>query len=328
MSRYRWLFWAIAAVSAVLALRFAARFPWATTVTALRAADWPLLAAAALASLASVAAKGWAWHLLLRPAWPHRWRDAQAATIVGAAVSAVSVSVSGEAARLQTLARRTEPPLGTVVSSVVWSRVTEAIALAVFLAASLMLLPPGSWVRGVRIGAALALGVVVLLWLTGAWRGLVQRLPARWRNVTGIGSATGTPPLPAPVALGVANWVLQWVAYHWSIVAVGIAAPSGAALAALVAANLGGILRLTPGNVGVLQASIVMGLLPFGVAADRALAAGLALQAVQVVPVFAAGLAIAGGAVFRTRAPAVVVAPFSRSAGGTAADSGTGGSAG
>lgn len=328
MSRYRWVFWTIAAVSAVFAVRFAARFPWATTVTALRTADVLLLAGAGLASLASVAAKAWAWHLLLRPAWRHRWRDAQAATIVGAAVSAVSVSVSGEAARLQALAGRSEAPLGAAVSSVVWSRVTEAIALAVFLAASLVLLPPGPWVRGVRIGAALGLGVVALLWLTGAWRGLVKQLPARWRNVTGIGSATGTPPLPAPVALGVANWVLQWVAYHWSIIAVGIEAPPGAALAALVAANLGGILRLTPGNVGVLQASIVMGLLPFGVAADRALAAGLALQAVQVVPVLATGLAIAGSAVFRTRTPAVVVAPLSTSAGGTAADSGTDGSAG
>ncbi|MGH7517954.1 MAG: lysylphosphatidylglycerol synthase domain-containing protein [Gemmatimonadales bacterium] len=322
MRRYRWLFWAAAALSAVFAVRYAARFPWATTVAALRDADWLLLAGAGLASLASVLAKGWAWHLLLRPAWPHRWRDAQAATIVGAAVSTVSVSVSGEAARLQTLAGRSEPPLGTVVSSVVWSRITEAIGLALFLAAFLVLLPPGAWVGGVRIGAAAVLGLVALLWLTGGWRRLMTRLPGGWQHVAGVGSSTGTPTLPAPVALGVVNWVMQWLAYHWSIVGVDIAAPSGAALAALVAANLGGILRLTPGNVGVLQASIVMGLLPFGVGADRALAAGLALQAVQVVPIIIAGVAIAGGAALR--APA----PLSTTAGGSAADSGRGGSAG
>ncbi len=326
MSRYRWLFWAIAAVSAAFAVRFTTRFPWASTAAALRDADWLLLAAAGLASLASMVAKGWAWHLLLRPAWPHRWGDAQAATLVGAAVSTVSVSVSGEAARLQTLAGRREPPLGSAVSSVVWSRITEALALAVFLAASLAVQPPGPWVRGVRIGAAAVLGLVALLWVSGGWRRLMACLPARWQRVTGVGSTTGTPALAGPVALGVANWGLQWLAYHWSIVAVGIAAPPGAALAALVAANLGGILRLTPGNVGVLQAAIVMGLLPFGVEADRALAAGLALQAVQVVPIILAAVAIAGRAVFR--APAAVPASINPTAAGSAADSGRGGSAG
>ncbi len=321
MRRYRWLFWVIGALSAVFAVRYAMHFPWATTLSALRGADWVLLTGAGLASLLSLCAKGWAWHLLLRPAWPHRWRDAPAATLVGAAVSTVSVSVSGEAARLQTLAARGEPPLGTVVSSLLWSRITEAISLAVFLAAAFALLPPGPWVRGVFIGTVVMLVALALLWLTGAWRRLIIRLPPRWQGLAGIGSATGTPPLTAPVALGLANWVLQWLAYHWSIIGVGIVAPPGGALAALVAANLGGILRLTPGNVGVLQASIVMGLLPFGVPADRALAAGLALQAAQVVPTILAAVAVAGSAAFRARAA------LSTSAAGTAADSGTGGSA-
>ena len=321
MKRYRWLFWIVGAVSAVLAVRFAVRFPWATTLEALRGADLLLLAAAGAASLASLVAKGWAWHLLLRPAWPHRWRDAQAATLVGAAVSIVSVSVSGEAARLQTLAARREPPLGTTVSSVVWSRITEAIALAIFLAGSLVLLPPGPWTRGTRVVAGAGVGLLLALWGTGGWRRLVQWLPARWRHAAGIGSATGTPPLPAPVTLGFANWVLQWLAYHWTIVAVGIAAPPAAALTALVAANLGGMLRLTPGNLGVLQASVVMGLLPFHVPADRALAAGLALQAVQIVPTLLAALAVAGGRAFRASPP------LRTSAAGSAGDSGTGGSA-
>jgi uncharacterized membrane protein YbhN (UPF0104 family) len=318
---YRWLLWAIAAASLVFAVRYATRFPWASTIAALRNADWLLLGGAGLASLLSVCAKGSAWHLLLRPAWPHRWRDAQAATLVGAAVSTVSVSVSGEAARLQTLAARSDPPIGTVVSSLVWSRITEAIGLAVFLGASFALLPPGPGVQAVRIGTVVGLATIALLWMTGAWRGLIVRLPDRWQQVAGIGSVTGTPPLVAPVALGAVNWALQWLAYHASIIGVGIVAPPGAALAALVAANLGGILRLTPGNVGVLQAAIVMGLLPFGVHADQALAAGLALQAAQIVPTVVAGVAVAGRAALRPRAT------LRTSAAGSAADSGTGGSA-
>jgi uncharacterized membrane protein YbhN (UPF0104 family) len=319
---YRWLLWAIAAASVVFAVRFATRFPWDTTLAALQQADWLLLVGAGIASLLSVCAKGWAWHLLLKPAWPHRWRDAQAATLVGAAVSTVSVSVSGEAARLQTLAARSDPPIGTVVSSLVWSRITEAIGLAVFLGACFALLPPGPGVQAVRIATAVVLLAIALLWITGAWRWLIVRLPARWQHVAGIGSVTGTPPLVAPVALGVVNWGLQWLAYHASIIGVGIVAPPGAALAALVAANLGGILRLTPGNVGVLQASIVMGLLPFGVPADQALAAGLALQAAQIVPTILAGIALAGRAALRPRAA------FRTTVAGSAGDSGTDGSAG
>jgi uncharacterized membrane protein YbhN (UPF0104 family) len=318
--RYRWVFWAIGAVSAVLAVRFAFRFPWTPTLQALRGADLALLSAAGVASLGSLVAKGWAWHLLLRRAWPHGWWDAQAATLVGSAVSTVSVSVGGEAARLQTLAARREPPLGTTVSSVVWSRITEAIALAVFLAGSLLLLPPGPWTRAARISALVGAGVLCALWATGAWRRIFHRLPERWRAAAGIGSATGTPPLLAPVLLGLVNWVLQWIAYHATIVAVGIEASPAAALTALVAANLGGILRLTPGNLGVLQASVVMGLLPFDVHADQALAAGLALQAVQVVPTVLAALAVGGVGSLR---PAVRT-----SAAGIEVDSGRGGSGG
>jgi uncharacterized membrane protein YbhN (UPF0104 family) len=328
VKRYRWVFWAIAALSAVLAVRYAAQFPWASTADALRHAHWGLLAAAGAASLLSVSAKAWAWHLLLRPAWPHRWADAQVATIAGAAVSVVSVSVSGEAVRMQALAGRSDPPLGPLVSSIVWSRVTEAIALAVFLAVSLLVLPPLPWIRAARVVAVIALVVVSVLWLTGAWRALVTRLPARWQRTAGVGTASGTPSLPAPVALGVANWALQWLAYHGSIVGVGIDAPPGAALGALVAANLGGLLRLTPGNVGVLQASVVMGLLPFGVHADRALAAGLALQAVQVAPVLLAAALVATRVARPPGAVSAPAAPISTTGAGSEAGSGTGGSEG
>jgi uncharacterized membrane protein YbhN (UPF0104 family) len=321
MRRYRWVFWAIGALSAVLAIRFAVRFPWTPTLEALRGADRLLLAAAGLASLGSLMAKGWGWHILLRRVWPHGWWDAQAATLVGAAVSTVSVSVGGEAARLQTLAARREPPLGTSISSVLWSRVAEAIALVVFLAGSLLLVPPGPWTRAARLAAAAGFGLLLLLWVTGAWRRLFRRLPPAWQRAAGIGSTTGTPPLLGPVLLGVANWVLQWLAYHASILSVGIAASPAAALTALVAANLAGILRLTPGNLGVLQAAVVLGLLPFGVSADRALAAGLALQAVQVLPTIAAAVAVGGGASLRP-------APLRTTAAGIGADSGTDGSAG
>jgi len=47
-------------------------------------------------------------------------------------------------------------------------------------------------------------------------------------------------------------------------------------------------------QVRQLQASLVVGMLAFHIPEDQALAAGLALQAVQVLPVIAIGIALVG----------------------------------
>jgi uncharacterized membrane protein YbhN (UPF0104 family) len=58
--------------------------------------------------------------------------------------------------------------------------------------------------------------------------------------------------------------------------------------------NLGAIPRLTPGNIGVVQGAMVLALAPAGVSVAKAVAAGLALQAVQAVPVMLVGVLILG----------------------------------
>jgi uncharacterized membrane protein YbhN (UPF0104 family) len=76
--------------------------------------------------------------------------------------------------------------------------------------------------------------------------------------------------------------------------AAGLHLPVVASLTALLAVNIGGIGRLTPGNLGVTQAAMVAALLPFGVVADRAVAAGVALQAIQVLPILALAASVVG----------------------------------
>src|SRR3989475_389833 len=70
---------------------------------------------------------------------------------------------------------------------------------------------------------------------------------------------------------------------------------------ALVATNLSGLLRPTPANVGVVQAALVVGLLPFGVAPEQAVAAGLALQGLQVLPVLLLGAMATGWRLLRLK---------------------------
>lgn len=294
MKPWRWVFATIAVVTAVLAVRFAISFPWAGTLNAVVRADWLLLAAASVANVVSLVAKGWAWHLILLPRARHRWRTAQAATFVAAAVNSVSVSVSGEAARVQLAATRDAVPVSAGIWSLVWCRLIEAVGLIVFLAVVLAVIPTERWMRPIEIGAWIVLGLLGAAWLLGAGPRLLEMLPAKWRaQIAGWGG-----PRPrlwvAPLGLSVVNWAAQWLTFHWAVVATHVSTSANVSLAALVMANVGGIFRITPGNIGVLQASLVLGMLAFHIPEDQALAAGLVLQAVQVVPVLAIGVALVG----------------------------------
>lgn len=270
----RWWRWAVAILLVAAALRYALHFPWVDTWDALASADVGLLATAAMANLLSLACKAGGWHLILRPDARVRVRTTQAATFAGAAVGSVAIAMSGEAARLHLLSTRDGVPASVAARSIAASRVLEAAGLGVFL----LLLAAGQvGVHGWRlVAAALGLGggaLAVLMWLR------------RGRRVDELLLA---------LTFTVAAWLLQWATYHWAIAATHAAVTPGSSALALLLSNAGGILRLTPGNVGVLQGAVVLGLAPAGVPAARAVAAGLALQAVLVLPVVGVGLVILG----------------------------------
>jgi uncharacterized membrane protein YbhN (UPF0104 family) len=273
------------------AIRFGVTFPWAQTMDALGNSDWMLLVGAGAVSILSLMAKGSAWHLLLRRLTPIRARTAQVATMLGAAVNSISISVSGEAARAQAAGSRDGVPFGLAAASLIASRVVEALGLVVFLAVVLVLLP--MWPGARSIGLILA-GVAVVV--TAGYYLLPRR---RWHPALVRLAATGPSGLAAPVALATLSWVIQWLTYHWSFVATGAAVTPAVSLAALVTANVAGILRLTPGNIGVMQGSLVLGMRAFEMPPANALAAGLALQAVQVIPVLLIGIGIVGAQGFR-----------------------------
>src|SRR2546425_11681022 len=171
--RWRWVWWLAGLGGAGLALKFFVGFPWCVTFAALLDASPWLLAVAFVVNLSSLVAKGWAWHLILKPVAPHSWRAAQEANLVGAAVNDLSVAVAGEVARVHLIARQAGVPVGTAVSSVVWTRVAEALALAgvLVMAPSVLQLEP--WLRALQGGVGLGLVVVLLLaWgRGGGWGG-------------------------------------------------------------------------------------------------------------------------------------------------------------
>ncbi len=292
----------LACGAAALAL-FLGRFPWREVPAVLARANLAILGLALVVNLGSLVAKGWAWWFLLQPAAKCRWRTAQEANLIGAAMNTISVTVLGETARVQDLAIREGIPIGAVAASVVRVRAVEALALAGFMLLAPAALPLPPLLHGLQItGGALVLALVAAAW-SGRRARLLERIPAKVRAVLTSVTETGSMRTFVPaLLLALVNWVALWATYQLVLSAFGIGVPLAASFTALILTNLSGLFRLSPGNVGVTQAAMIVALLPFGVRPHEALVAGLALQAVQILPVLALALAAVSGRQLAARA--------------------------
>jgi uncharacterized membrane protein YbhN (UPF0104 family) len=291
----RWIWWLVGLVGVGLALRFFTGFPWNVTFATLLNANRWLLLIALVVNLSSLVAKGWGWHVILKTVAPHSWRVAQEANLVGAAVNDLSVAVAGEAARVHLIVQRGGVPAGVAVASVVWTRVAEGLALALFLVMAPSVLQLEPWLRAAQSAVGLGLVVVLLLAWARGWAWLADRLPAWVQARLAVLRTMGTGGrLVWPTAFALYNWAAQWATYHLVLRATHVPISPAASFTALIVVNLGGLLRPTPANVGVTQAALVVGLLPFGVAPEHAVAAGLALQGLQVLPVLFLGATVTG----------------------------------
>lgn len=304
----RWIILALAILALGFALHFGLSFPWAATLSTLKASNWWLLAAAALAHIVSLAIKGTEWYVFLRRLAPVRFATAQLATFAGAALACISVSVSGDVARAQVVANRGEASMGAAVGSLMLARFVEILSLFVFLAVALIVAPPFRSASLIGLGLGLVSGAVFLGYRRLPWARIRSRTLGPWRGaLVDMVSSTDRSGMVAAVALACLNWLLQWAAFHWTIAATHTPSHLAISLSALVAANAAGLFRLTPGNFGVLQGSMILAMEQFGIPLASALAAGLALQAVQVIPVLAIGIALTGikglGQLLRKRPP-------------------------
>ena len=296
-ARWRiWAAWGFGVVVAVLGALALWRFPWRDLPVSLVQADAGLLLAALIVNLSSLVAKGWGWQLLMGERARGRWRLAQEANLVGSAVNNLSVSFIGESARVHYMARRARLALSYTIASVVWARAAEALALALLLLVCGAFLEVPTVLRALLIGLGVGVPVLVALaWPRRQSRSVRRFIPHFARSTASALAQIGSlRRLPAPVLLALYSWLAEWATFHLALRAVHAPVTLAASLVALVSTNLGGALRLLPANLGVLQASMAIGLLPFGVPAYRAVAGGIVLQAVQVLPVLALASALLG----------------------------------
>ncbi len=299
----RWLAWALVLAGLALAARALQHFPWGGVWSALASASLGWIAASTVLLVLSLLAKGGGWHLLMTGGRLAGLRESERAHMLGAATMALTVSVGAEAVRVGAVVPRLKVPVERAVAAAAWSRIAETISLVLLLIPASLLAMPASFqhLRLPALALSVAAIVVVALLLAPGLRrrlllpALLRKFPERWRTRVGrVASVGGGRPMIGALALAALNWLLQWGSYDAGMRAVGIHVPLAASLAVIVAVNLGGLLHLTPGNVGVLQAGTVLVLGAFGVVAADGMAAGLVLQAVQTLPPILIGVALVG----------------------------------
>ncbi|MEO8577561.1 MAG: lysylphosphatidylglycerol synthase transmembrane domain-containing protein [Gemmatimonadales bacterium] len=316
----RALRWILTAAIVVFLVIFARTIDWTAAWHSIRNASLPLLAAAIAVNFLSVVAKGVRWWLFLKPAGAPSLPLAIRATIAGAGLNNVLVANGGDAARVVFVSRATGVPSSTAFATLALERMFDPVGFMVLLVYGVIAfsLPPSleRWRHPAEIALVVVLGLLV--WFvyasrhakpedavavdkkpTGLWgkvKSFFTRFAASARML-----ASG-PRFVGALVLSMIAWVLQVYTFRLAAEAAHVAIPAAGTLAALLAINLGLLIRATPGNVGFFQFVFALATAPFGVPRNDAIAVSLLIQTLQILPVTLLGVALAPEFIFKRRA--------------------------
>lgn len=239
-------------------------------------------------------------------------RDVASIYLATTAAHNLLPSFAGDALRTVQLHRSQGYAVGTLVAAQVSERVIESLGLSLLALAGAAVLPQ-ALARPLGVLALLCFAGVALLLFIG-WRGARLRsarpdpdsalatspsLKARLMRLAQSSIAQlseGVYHLRRPATWGVALvWsiaadVLATVTVGLCLYAVDVSAPVSAWLVAMLMGRLAGLVPTTPGQFGVLEATMVMGLALCGVEVSRALPCALLFHLAHFLPVTVVGL--------------------------------------
>jgi uncharacterized protein (TIRG00374 family) len=299
----------------VMLVLFARKVNWHDTWATMRSASRPLLLTAAALNLLSIVVKAVRWWIFLRPIGVASPWLALRATFAGAGLNNVLVANGGEAARVVFVARSAHVPSARVLATLAVDRLFELVGYVVLLSAAATFLElPGSLARVKPFAiVVLILMIGLLVWLLrrpdvvetvagpkpATWQGRFKAYGSRF--VQTIGAVSSGPRFIAALALSVVAWGLQVATYQMTAQAAHLPMTTVATVAALLAVNLGFALRATPGNVGLFQAAYAATAVAFGMNENQAIAVAFLIQAQQILPVTAIGVALAPEFIFKQK---------------------------
>ena len=312
----RALRWIVTAAIIVFLVMFARTIDWAAAWSSIRGASLPLVLAAASANFLSIAVKGIRWWLFLKPAGVPSLGLATRATLAGTGLNNVLVANGGDAARVIFVTRASGLPSSRVLATLALERMFDLVGFMVLLVYGIVAYDLPQSLERWALPAELALAAVfaLLVWFVHTSRHSSSLEVAEERAVAAgffartkaylAGFAVSTrslttgPRFAGALAISMAAWAGQIATFELAAAAAHVSIPAAASLAALLATNLGLLVRATPGNVGFFQFVYALSVGAFGVSRSDAIAVSLLIQTIQIIPLTTIGIALAPEFIF------------------------------
>lgn len=293
--------WVLSACCLTLLVYASRRVDWSVTIATARRATLAPLVAAAIVNFSTVLLRGVRWWIFLREVGACSLTLAMRGWVVGAGLNNVLVANGGDAARALLVARASGTSRSAILATLALERVFDPICFGLLLFAGTFLIPLPAGLTATRgvVGAGLLGVFALLLMLTRAprrpyasvaaqgRRGYVQEFRARVQSLSSVRR------FAAALATSIGVWALQIVKLDLVAAALHLELPLAGSIAAMLLINTGLLVRATPGNVGYFQVAYALATSRFGVPTDAAVAAALLIQAIEMVPVTLAALALA-----------------------------------
>lgn len=297
--------WRLAAM-VLLAAGLAAyvrRVPWTPVLATMSHASPGLLALALCLHWLALSGKAGIWWTFLNPLGGPRFTTVARGTLIGATLNSLFVGSSGEAGRVLLMSRLTGIPSSAVVATVVLERAVDLCGFLTLLACAALLFPVP---RTVAIGVCTVPSVVAAIVLARRLlhrhstrrvrasvhsRSLAARCQRYARSVyASTRDIASTRRVAAAIALTLVDWCAELASYSLVARAAGFPIGVRGSLVALLAVNVGFLVRVTPGNVGVFELVYATVARSLGLPYDIAIAVALMLHLVQDVPTALLGI--------------------------------------
>jgi uncharacterized protein (TIRG00374 family) len=271
-----------------------------------------MLLVVAAATLFSTAMKGVRWWIFLRRSTTLRVGQVIRFTFAGLGLNAILLANAGEVIRVGLAARAAKVRIATVLGSLASDKVVEILAFLAMAVIAVLIQPTDLFPASkVIVPALVAFGFFVAFVAyrgknpeqvfepvaTGGLGGFLRRGKSFVLHFANE-ARTRLRGLDAVKAFGISlvYWPTQIIAFAAGAEAVGLHIPIVATVAAVVAVNLAGFIRATPGNVGVFQVFYALAVTRFGFPQEKAVAAAVLIQSVQLVTVIVSGVIAAPSA--------------------------------
>jgi uncharacterized protein (TIRG00374 family) len=281
---------------------------WRATLMLLRKASWPVVALTAIATFSSTLIKGVRWWLFLRRSTTLGLGHVIRLTVASTSLNSVLVANAGDVTRVALAAREGGVSVRVVLETLVSDKITDVLAFVTIALMALYVNPAVLSGSATTMVSSIVVGAVLIafaLRLGGradvddiserGWRGRLRRgtsFVARFSSDT-IRRLNGRD-LVWAYAFSMLAWTGQVATYALGALAIGVRLPATGGIAAVVAVNVAGVLRTTPGNIGVFQVMYALALAPYGVSVASAVAAATLIQGVQMLTSAVAGLSVMG----------------------------------